>query len=94
MEESMETKDRITTLVDRLLQQGRAEGRAQGMAEGRAQGMAEAARDLLLKILATRSTATPEANRAKVMACADVDLLWQWVFRVAKEEDLDEIFAE
>jgi hypothetical protein len=86
MEESMETKDRITTLVDRLLQQG--------MAEGRAQGMAEAARDLLLKILATRSTATPEANRAKVMACADVDLLWQWVFRVAKEEDLDEIFAE
>jgi hypothetical protein len=81
MEESMQTKYR-TTLVDTLLDEGRAEGRT------------EAEHELLLGILDTRSIAVPEAISAKVMACTDSDLLKKRALRAVTAKDLDEIFGD
>jgi hypothetical protein len=77
MEESMQTKYR-TTLVDRLLDEGRI----------------EAQHKMLLSILATRKIAVPEAISARVMACTDTDLLERWILRAVDAKRLDEIFAE
>jgi len=86
----MDTQDRVITLVDRLLEQGRAEG----LAQARAERMVEATRELLLDILAARGIAVPEAISARVMACADADQLVQWAIRAATAKDVVEIFVE
>ncbi|WP_236064669.1 hypothetical protein [Streptomyces poriferorum] len=64
----------------------RDEGRAQGRAQGRA--------DSLLLVLDVRGIALTEAAREKITACADTQLLHQWLERAATATTAEEVFAK
>jgi hypothetical protein len=77
------------TLVDRLLAEGEAKGRAEGEAKGRAEGEAS----LLLRALHTRGLAVPADVRDMVTSCADTAQLEAWFDRAITATSLDDVFG-
>jgi len=71
--------------ANKHLNQGRAEGRAEGQAEGRAES--------IIDFLETRGIKVPEADRARITTCQDIDQLTVWVRRAATVTSVDELFA-
>jgi hypothetical protein len=67
----------------RYVAQGRAEGEAQGEARGRAHA--------LLGVLSARGIAVPDDVRARISACADLDLLDRWLASAVTARDIGDV---
>ena len=67
----------------RYVAQGRAEGEAQGEARGRAHA--------LLRVLSARDIAVPDDVRARISACADLDLLDRWLASAVTARDIGDV---
>ena len=67
--------------ANKHLNQGRAEGQAAGRAES------------IIDFLETRGIKVPEADRARITTCQDIDQLTAWVRRAATVTSVDELFA-
>ena len=67
----------------RYAAQGRAEGEAQGEARGRAHA--------LLRVLSARDIAVPDDVRARISACADLDLLDRWLASAVTARDIGDV---
>jgi hypothetical protein len=74
--------------------QGEAKGRAEGKAEGRAEGKAEGEANALLHVLAARRLTVSDAQRARILACTDLDTLTRWIERAVRAETTDAVFSE
>jgi hypothetical protein len=62
---------------------------AEGKVEGKAEGKAEA----VLRVLSRRGLEVTDAQRASVLACADVGTLERWLDRAIVAQSADELFA-
>ncbi|HVH44959.1 MAG TPA: hypothetical protein VM925_21545, partial [Labilithrix sp.] len=69
---------------------GRTEGRAEGRAEGQALGEASA----LVTFLQSRGIAVSDAQRAKVLACTDLEVLERWIRKAVTVTSVDELFED
>ena len=67
------------------IEEGRAEGRAQGEAAGRA--------DAILQILGKRGIAVDDASRERIVSCADLDILGDWLDRSLTAAQVSDLFA-
>ncbi|WP_228833549.1 hypothetical protein [Nocardia brasiliensis] len=67
-----------------------AEGFAEGLAEGRARMRAE----LIVQILGYREVHVSEADRERILACGDPEVLDRWFYRSISATTLDEVFAQ
>jgi hypothetical protein len=63
-------------------------GKDEGRAEGRAEGKAHA----ILKILAARGIEVPEDARARIRACADLQLFDVWLERAVRANTITDLF--
>lgn len=70
------------TIVDRLLAQGEARGRAEGEA------------GLLLRVLAARGVKVTDEASDMVMRCTDTDQLVAWAERAATANTLSDVFGD
>ncbi|WP_194814695.1 hypothetical protein [Nocardia sp. XZ_19_385] len=70
-----------------------AEGRAEGLNTGRAEGRAESAAQAVLAVLDTRGFEIPDALRARITECRDVDQLKAWLRRAITITDPSELFS-
>ena len=90
-----DAEEEIMTIADQLREEGRregvVEGRREGVVEGRREGVVEGQRTMLLKQLAARFGALPEAVAARVRA-ADATQLERWAERVLAAPKLDAVF--
>ena len=62
-------------LVRKWVQKGREEGREEGRAASKAED--------ILAILAARGLAVSPADRRRILACTDIEVLGRWVVRAA-----------
>jgi hypothetical protein len=67
---------------------------AQGRAEGEAKGEAEGEANALLHVLAARRLTVSDAQRARILACTDLDTLTRWIERAVTAETTDAVFSE
>jgi hypothetical protein len=77
-------------IVSGMLKEATAEGEARGKAEGEARGKAE----FLLKAIELRNIDLDEAQRERIRACADAQVLETWLKRVFEATTADQIFAD
>ena len=70
----------IQTTADRLLAEGRAQGRAEADAAARADERAAA----VLRILAARDIDVPASERERIRSCRDLDALDRWFDRALR----------
>jgi hypothetical protein len=71
---------------------GLRDGRDAGLRDGRDAGRAEMARASVLRVLARRGLALTDAERDRVQACPDVDLLQVWLDRAVDAATAAEVF--
>ena len=83
----------MTTLADRLRQEGWQQGRQQGRQEGRQEGRDTNARNVLLRQLALRFGAIDDDTRARVETATYKELT-VWSDRVITAGSLGEVFAD
>ena len=57
--------------------------------QGRAEGRAES----IIDVLETRGIKVPDADRARITTCQDIDQLTAWVRRAAPVTSVDELFV-
>ncbi|MDX3574893.1 hypothetical protein PV648_37525 [Streptomyces sp. ID05-47C] len=69
------------------------EVREEGRKEGREAGRVEVFADAVLRILRVRGIDVPDAVRARVEACRDVDQLIRWLERAVHAARADDLFA-
>ncbi|MGW5111422.1 hypothetical protein [Nocardia sp. NPDC004123] len=69
--------------------EGVAEGKAEGVAEGRAEGEASA----ILTVLAARGIEVDGAARERILACADLERLSDWLTRSVTVAAVAELFG-
>ena len=84
-----DAEEEIVTVADQL----REEGRLKGLVEGERKGLVKGKRDTLLKQLAVRFGALPEAVAARVRV-ADVAQLDRWAEGVLTAPALDALFRD
>ena len=72
----------------KYVSEGRAEGRAEGRTEGLAQGRAEG----VLALLGSRGLRIDDAERDRILATKDLELLARWLARAAEVEAVGELF--
>jgi len=70
--------------VSQLRSQGREEGRQEGLAEGRAAAV--------VRVLDHRGISVPNAARARILACTDIDTLDAWLDRALVLTIIEELF--
>ncbi len=70
----------------------RAEGRMEGHEEGREEGERAGVARSILNLLAARGVAVDEAARARILACADPELLHRWLIRSASAREITDLF--
>jgi hypothetical protein len=90
LEAIMQTSEYQKTFVERIHDQGAAEGEAKGKAEGEAKGKAEA----LLKLLDKRGLAMSDEQRGQVKDCTQIAQLDLWFDRAITASSTAEVFAE
>lgn len=66
----------------------RAEGLSAGVEQGIEQGIAES----ILALLADRGLSLDEADRARILACRDLDQLRRWLLAAARVDDAARLF--
>jgi predicted transposase YdaD len=86
----MTTSEYEKTFVDKIHDQGIAEGEARGKAEGEAKGKAEA----VLKLLDARRLAPSQEQRQQVTSCTDTAQLDLWFDRAITAGTAAEVFAD
>jgi predicted transposase YdaD len=83
--------------VSHLRSQGREEGRqeglAEGLAEGRAEGRSEARAADIVRLLDRRGIGMAAADRERILACRDAEVLDAWLDRVLTISRVSELFA-
>jgi hypothetical protein len=60
--------------------------------EGKAEGLAEGRVDSVLEVLSARGIDVPEAARARINECTDLEQLGVWVRRAATVGSVEELF--
>ena len=88
LEAMMTTSEYEKTFVERIHDQGIAEGEAGG--EGKAEGKAEA----VLKLLDARHLAPSQEQRQRVTSCTDAVQLDLWFDRAITADTAAEVFAD
>lgn len=88
VEETMATRTfrYQSAYTDRYVKQGEAKGKAEGKAEGRAEA--------LLQVLAARGVKVSGADRERVMACTDAEVLRCWLDRALTVDSTSELFDD
>jgi hypothetical protein len=76
-----------------LIEQGRTEGRTEGIAEGRTEGIAEGWANGVLELLKANGVHVSDADRARILACKDLDQLRAWLVRAATASSVLDLFA-
>jgi hypothetical protein len=66
-----------------------AEGEAKGKVEGKAEGAVQA----ILVVLTTRALAISDAQRQRIQACTDLDVLDRWLARAVTVAATNDLFA-
>lgn len=69
-----------------------AQLRAEGFAQGFAEGEARAVRRGVLRVLDLRGIRVPSSVRDQVLACTDIEVLYDWVGRAATITSVEELF--
>jgi hypothetical protein len=90
LEAMMTTSEYEKTFVERIHDQGIAEGEAKGKTEGKAEGKAED----VLKLLDARGLAPSKEQRQRVTSCADPAQLDLWFERAITAGTATEVFAD
>jgi len=70
----------------------RAESRAEGKAEGKAEGRAEGKAEGVLRVLDARSLALADEQRARILACRDLEQLDRWLVRAVTATSATDVF--
>ena len=86
LEAMMTTSEYEKTFVERIHDQGIAEGKAEGIAEGKAQAV--------LKLLDARHLTPTKEQRQQVTSCTDVAQLDLWLDRAITADNAAEVFAD
>jgi hypothetical protein len=86
----MKTREYEKTFVEKIHDQGIAEGEAKGEARGEAKGKAEA----VLKLLDARHLAPSTEQRQQVTSCTDTAQLDFWFERAITAGTAAEVFAD
>jgi hypothetical protein len=71
----------------------KSEFRREGIEEGRAQGEAAGRADAILQILGKRGIAVDDASRERIVSCADLDILGDWLDRSLTAAQVSDLFA-
>ena len=90
----MTTSEYEKTFIERIHDQGIAEGEAKGKAEGEAKGKAEGKAEDVLKLLDARGLAPSQKQRDQVKSCADPAQLDLWFDRAITVSTAAEVFAD
>ena len=70
-----------------------AEGKAAGKAEGKAEGEASGRANSVIGVLEARGIALTAEDRARILACTDLDILDDWVRRAVTVERAEELLG-
>ena len=89
----MTTSEYEKTFVEKIHDQGIAEGEARGKAEGIAEGEARGKAEAVLKLLDARRLAPSEEQRQQVASCTDAAQLDLWFDRAITAGTAAEVFA-
>ena len=73
---------------------GEADGEAKGEAKGKAEGRAEGKAEAVLSVLEARGLPVGEQQRARVLACTEVETLDRWLQRSVTAATIEEVFAD
>jgi hypothetical protein len=90
MVEAMANEGLEPVIIEDLVKFGEDRGRAEGEARGRAEGEARA----LLAVLEARGLAVSDAERARIVRCADAAQLERWVRRAVTARATAELFDD
>ena len=90
LEAMMTTSEYEKTFVERIHDQGIAEGEAKGKVEGKVEGKAED----VLKLLDARHLAPSMDQRQQVTSCTDAAQLDRWFDRAITASTANEVFAD
>jgi len=98
LEAMMTTSEYQKTFVEKIHDQGIAEGEAKGKAEGKAEGIAEGeARgkaEAVLRLLEARHLAPSRDQRQRVTSCTDAAQLDVWFDRAITADTAAQVFAD
>jgi len=86
-------RKQLIPYVSEFRRQGIEEGRAVGIEEGRAQGEAAGRADAILQVLDKRGIAVDEDSRERIVSCADLDILGDWLDRSLTATQVSDLFA-
>lgn len=75
-----------TPLIRDSIEKGRTEGRTEGRALGQAMSVIE--------VFEARSLSISEEQRARILACTDLDMLTKWLKRAVTVASADELFTQ
>jgi hypothetical protein len=67
----------------------RLQGREEGREEGRAEGQATS----IITVLDDRGISMEDADRARILGCADLETLGTWLHRSLRVSAISELFA-
>ena len=85
--------EKMPTLAQKLIKEGKAQGRVEGRAEGRIEGYAEGKAEAILRILTRRFRMVPESLEARIFAITDLECLGKLLDFAFDCESLDEFAA-
>jgi flagellar biosynthesis/type III secretory pathway protein FliH len=71
--------------------EGREEGREEGRKEGESLGVARGKAEAVLAVLAARGLAVKKAERSRILACTDLEVLDRWVIRATTAASVAEL---
>jgi hypothetical protein len=83
----------VEKLMRKQLIPYKSEFRREGIEEGRAQGEAAGRADAILQILGKRGIAVDDASRERIVSCADLDILGDWLDRSLTAAPVSDLFA-
>jgi flagellar biosynthesis/type III secretory pathway protein FliH len=91
----------VMTLGERLIEQGRQQGRQQGLVEGEAKGRVEgeargrveAQAEALLRVLAARNLVVSDDLLARIRSCRDLAVLGRWLDRAVTAQSTAEALS-
>lgn len=89
--EFREAKKMAVSYVDKIMQEGREEGRSEGREEGRSEGVLEGKRDALLRLLRKKFGSVPAEVVARVQATTSVEPLDALFDQVLESSSLDDV---
>jgi flagellar biosynthesis/type III secretory pathway protein FliH len=90
----MTTSEYEKTFIEKIHDEGIAEGEAKGKAEGKAEGEVRAKAEAVLRLLDARGLALSGGQRQQVMSSADPAQLDIWFDRAITASTAAEVFAD